>query len=71
MAELCGELVEMFDGSVWKIYRQDAGMGEHDYGVFHNDIFFCRTEHLVTAREIIRAIRFHAGHSVYPLRDDQ
>jgi hypothetical protein len=53
-----GELVEgYYEDSLWKIYRQDAGMGEHDYAVFLNDVFFCRTEYLVTAQEIIRKVK--------------
>ena len=51
----------VYSSSPWKIYRQDAGMGEHDYAVFLNDVFFCRTEHSQTAHEIIRAIRGYAG----------
>lgn len=47
----------VYSSAPWKIYRQDAGMGEHDYAVFLNDVFFCRTEHSQTAHEIIRAIR--------------
>lgn len=47
----------VYSSTPWTIYRQDAGMGEHDYAVFHNGVFFCRTNHSQTAREIIRAIR--------------
>jgi hypothetical protein len=50
-----GEIV--YSSTHWKIFRQDSGMGEHDYAVFLNDVFFCRTEHSQTAHEIIRAIR--------------
>jgi hypothetical protein len=57
-----GELIEGYEDSLWKVYRQDAGMGEHDYAVFHNGIFFCRTEHLITAQEIIRAVGYKAKH---------
>jgi hypothetical protein len=57
-----GELVEGYEDSLWKVYRQDAGMGEKDYAVFHNGIFFCRTEHLITAQEIIRAVGYKAKH---------
>lgn len=59
-----GKLVELYDGSVWCIYRQDAGMGEHDYAVFLNDVFFCRTEHLITAKEIIESVRYRANHDL-------
>jgi len=51
----------VYSSAPWKIYRQDAGMGEHDYAVFLNDVFFCRAEHSQTASEIIRAIRFAAN----------
>lgn len=51
----------VYSSAPWKIYRQDAGMGEHDYAVFLNDVYFCRTEHSQTASEIIRAIRFTAN----------
>ena len=51
-----GELV--YSGVPWKIFRQDAGMGEHDYAVLKNDTFFCRTDDSPTAHEIIRAMRF-------------
>ena len=40
----------------WKIYEQDAGMGERDYAVMLNDIFFCRTEYSQTAHKIIIAV---------------
>jgi hypothetical protein len=49
-----GELV--YSGTPWKIYRQDAGMGEHDYIVLLNDVYFCRTDYSQTAHEIIRAV---------------
>jgi hypothetical protein len=52
---------KIFDVAPWKIYRQDAGMGEHDYAVMLNDVFFCRVEHEQHAHEIIRAIRFAAN----------
>jgi len=40
----------------WKICRQDAGMGEHDYCVLRNGEFFCRTEHEEIALRIINAV---------------
>jgi hypothetical protein len=46
----------VYDNAPWKIYRQDAGMGEYDYVVFLSDVFFCRTEFEATAKEIIRAM---------------
>lgn len=55
---LMGDLV--YSSAPWKIYRQDAGMGEHDYAVFLNDVFFCRTDCSQTAHEIIRAIKHEA-----------
>ena len=39
----------------WKIYRQDAGMGEKDYCILRNGVFFCRTEHKQLARDICAA----------------
>ena len=53
--DIPGEIV--YSSTPWKMYRQNAGMGEHDYAVFLNDVFFCRTEHSQTAHEIIRAMR--------------
>lgn len=41
----------------WKIYEQDAGMGEHDYAVFLNDVFYCRTDDSQTAQRIVESIR--------------
>lgn len=48
-----GELV--YSSAPWKIYRQDAGMGEKEYRVFLNDVNFCVCDCLQTAHEIIRA----------------
>jgi hypothetical protein len=50
-----GSLV--YSSTPWKIYRQDAGMGEYDYAIFLNDVFFARTEYSQTAHEIIEAIK--------------
>lgn len=41
----------------WKIYRQDAGMGESEYAVFLGDVFYCRTDDSQTAQRIVEAIR--------------
>ena len=46
----------VYDKGRWKIYRQDAGMGEHDYCVLRNGEFFCRTEHEDTARLVVDAV---------------
>jgi len=43
----------VYDNGRWKIYRQDAGMGEHDYCVLRNGEFFCRTEREDTAMLIV------------------
>lgn len=55
------DLVELFfsyDGrKCFSIYRQDAGMGEHDYCVLLNDEFLFRAEHHKVARNIVIAIR--------------
>jgi hypothetical protein len=50
-----GELV--YSSVPWKIYRQDAGMGESDYAVFINDVFYCQTDDSQTAQRIVEAIR--------------
>ena len=46
----------VYDKGRWKIYRQDAGMGEHDYCVLRNGEFFCRTEQEDTARLVVDAV---------------
>jgi hypothetical protein len=46
----------VYSSGRWKIYRQDAGMGEHDYCVLRNDQFFCRTEHEDTARLVVDVV---------------
>jgi hypothetical protein len=51
-----GEIV--FDHYKWKVYRQDAGMGEKDYAIFKYDIFFARTEHEKDAMDIISALNY-------------
>lgn len=53
--QVLGDLV--YSSTPWKIYRQDAGMGEHNYAIFLNDVFFARTEYSQTAHEIIEAIK--------------
>jgi hypothetical protein len=56
-----GQLIEIFHDcsgtKCFSIYRQDAGMGEHDYCVMLNDVFLFRAEHHKTARNIVMAIR--------------
>lgn len=47
----------VYSSTPWKIYRQDAGMGEHDYAVFLNDVFYCRTDDSQTATRIINTMR--------------
>jgi plasmid stabilization system protein ParE len=61
----------VYSSTPWKIYRQDAGMGEHDYAVFLNDVFFCRTEYSQTANEIINAIRHHTSAPAHPSEAQQ
>jgi len=46
----------VYDKGRWKIYRQDSGMGEHDYCILRNGEFFCRTEHEDTARLVVDAV---------------
>jgi len=47
----------VYSSAPWKIYRQDAGMGEHDYAVFLNDVFFCRTDDSQTAMKIVNVLK--------------
>ena len=51
----------IYSSSPWKIYRQDAGMGEHDYAVFLDDVFYCRTEDSQTAMRIVNTMRRTEG----------
>ena len=46
----------VYDKGRWKIYRQDAGMGEKDYCVLRNGEFFCRTGDEETALRIVIAV---------------
>ena len=57
--EVKGELIHQ--SSWWKVYKQDAGMGESDYCVFFNDVFFCRTDDAIIALRIIRAVDVRVG----------
>lgn len=50
-----GDLV--YNSGPWKIYRQDAGMGEKEYRVFLNDRNFCVCDYRKDADLIIWAIR--------------
>lgn len=50
-----GELI--YSGDPWRVYRVDAGMGEHEYVMLRGENFFCRTEHRQCAFEIINAFR--------------
>ena len=45
---------------LWRIYRQDAGMGKFEYGVFHNGEFFASAPSMVRAERIIEAIQREA-----------
>ena len=49
-----GKLI--YSSTPWKIYLQDSGMGEHDYAVILNDVFYCRTDDSQTAMKIVEAI---------------
>lgn len=49
-----GELI--FSKGSWKIYKQDAGMGETDYCILHNDVFFAWTDLRSNATIIILAV---------------
>ena len=42
----------------WKVFRQDAGMGEKEYRVFRYDEFFCQTNTQMDAEEIVRCINY-------------
>ena len=46
----------VIDGNPFEVYRQDAGMGEHDYCVMLRGNFYCRTDNLDSAKEIIHAV---------------
>ena len=52
-----GDLI--FSASPWEIYRQDAGMGEHDYAVFVDGVFYCRTDDIQTATKIVNSVRMY------------
>jgi hypothetical protein len=51
-----GEIV--YEDKVWKVFRQDAGMGEKEYRAFRYDEFFCQTDNQEDAMEIIRCINY-------------
>jgi hypothetical protein len=52
--DIPGELV--YSSAHWKIYRQDAGMGEKEYRIFLNDVNFCVCDHRKTADLIMAAV---------------
>src|SRR4030065_53013 len=61
----------VIDGNPFKVYRQDAGMGEHDYCVLFRGNFYCRTDNLETAKEIIHAVLSHpCDHCDFQERED-
>ena len=65
----------IYASNPWKIARIDAGMGETDYIVMLNDVFFCRTDKSQTAHKIITACkkywdyRADSGHLYHLLYD--
>lgn len=46
----------------WEIYRYSVGMGEFQYGIFHNDEHFADTENMARAERIIWAMQGRCGH---------
>ena len=62
-----GKLI--YSSAPWKIYEQDAGMGERDYAVIINDIFYCRTDDSQTAMKIVESIRSHPAHSLEDINE--
>jgi hypothetical protein len=43
--------------NLWRIYRQDIGMGDCEYGIFHNGEYFAHTDSLTKAERIIRLVQ--------------
>ena len=41
---------------LWRIYRQDVGMGELEYVIFHNGEFYASTPNLTRATYIITSL---------------
>jgi hypothetical protein len=60
LCEVKGELIRQ--NNEWKVYKQDAGMGESDYCILFKDEFFCRTDDPVIALRIIRAVDERVGY---------
>jgi hypothetical protein len=46
---------------LWRIYRQDIGMGDCEYGIFRNGEYFARTNSLTKAERIIKLVRQKDG----------
>ena len=59
-SDVKGQLIHQ--SNEWKVYKQDAGMGESDYCVLFKDVFFCRTDDAVIALRIIRAVDERVGY---------
>lgn len=47
----------VYEDSCWKLFRQDAGMGETQYSLFRFDIFFCTCDQRHNADYILGLIR--------------
>jgi hypothetical protein len=54
-----GKLI--FSKGAWKVYQQDAGMGERDYCILHNDVFFARTDMHSSVTLIVNAVDRYLG----------
>lgn len=59
----------IYSSAPWKIYEQDAGMGEKDYAVMIGDIFYCRTDDSQTAMKIVESIRSRPTYFAAPSKD--
>ena len=42
---------------LWRIYRQNIGMGEFEYSIFHNGEYFASVENLTRAERILKAMQ--------------
>jgi hypothetical protein len=45
----------------WEIFRHDIGMGEFQYGIFHNDEHFADTPSMARAERIIWSMQQSRG----------
>lgn len=57
----------VYEDTCWKLFRQDAGMGETEYSLFRFDIFFCTCDQRKNADYILKLI--HSRPHPAPARD--